>query len=230
MFPRLPATDEEVPATRADLYGRVLRWFLTRAHRADDDLGGRNCAPKRWTRCWTFLHPWRSTSPPSPPGVDGSCAPGQLRDAIRRYRPAAERKRPAGDIVQELSIGAGILAPAGNPSAGRHPSYLCFHRTFAEYLVARLIWGCLPAGDWLEVVDQHLWFDPDWAEVIPLLGAQLDQGEARHLTEHLLSQADDPFHHALLTAVRVMGERPDPDSYCPQGRLRAVADAVLPPR
>lgn len=220
-------TDEEVPATRADLYERVLRWFLTRAHRADDDPGRPELRPEEVDALLDILAPVAFHFATQPTGWMDLMPPGQLRDAIRLTGPAfAERKRPASDIVQELSIGAGILVPAGNPSAGRHPSYLCFHRTFAEYLVARHL-GRLPAGDWLEVVDQHLWFDPDWAEVIPLLGAQLDQGAARHLTEHLLGQADDPFHHALLTAVRVMGERPDPDQLLPAGRLRAVADAVL---
>ena len=151
----------------------------------------------------------------------------QLRTAIHLADPdLTDLGQSPGYIVQKLSIGAGILVPEGNPSAGRHPGYLFLHRTVAEHLVARHL-AALPSADWLEVVDQHLWFDPDWAEVIPLLGGLLDPDSARRLVQHLLGQADDPFDHALLTAVRVISERPDPDDLLPAGHLHAMADAVF---
>jgi HEAT repeat protein len=221
-------TGEQVPITRGDLYQRVLRWFLTREHRAEDGRARPELRAEEVDALLDILAPVAFHFATLPAGWMDLMPPGQLRDTIRLAGPAfIDRKQPASDIVQELSIDAGILVPAGNPSAGRHPSYLFFHRTFAEYLVARHL-ASLPEADWLDAVDQHLWFDPDWAEVIHLLGAQLDQGAARRLVEHLLGQADDPFHHGLLTAVRVMGERPDPDQLLPAEHLRAIADRVLP--
>ena len=218
---------QQLPVTRGELYERVLRWFLTQTHRADErphqpellaeevDALLDTVAPvafhfATWAARWTDLMP-----------------ADQLRAAIRFAGAAfTERSVPASDIVQELSIGAAILAPAGNQSAGRRPSYLFLHRTIAEYLVARHL-ATLPAADWLAVVDQHLWFNPDWAEVIPLLGGQLDQSSACQLVELLLGQADDPFHHALLAALRVVAERPDPDHLLPSGLQRQMADRAL---
>ena len=218
---------QQLPATRGELYDRVLRWFLTRAHRAEERPSHPELGADEVDALLEILAPVAFHFATLPAGWTDLMPADQLRTAIRLAgRAFTERNRPAGDIVRELSTGAGILVPAGNPSAGRRPSYLFLHRTVAEYLVARHL-ATLPAADWLEVVDQHLWFDPDWAEVIPLLGGQLDPSAARRLVKHLLGQADDPFHHALLTAVRVMAERPDTDHLLPAKDLQDVADAVL---
>ena len=218
---------QQLPATRRELYERVLRWFLTRAHRADEHPGSPELRAEEVDAPLEILAPVAFHFATMSAGWTDLMPPDQLRTAIRLAgAPYDERHRSAGDILQELSISAGILVPAGNPSAGRHPSYLFLHRTVAEYLVARHL-ATLPAADWGEVVDQHLWFDPDWAEVIPLLGGLLDPSAARRLVEQLLRQAADPFHHALLTAVRVMAERPDLDRLLPAGHLQALAEAVL---
>jgi hypothetical protein len=82
------------------------------------------------------------------------------------------------------------------------------HRTVAEYLTARHL-ATLPEADWLAVVGQHQWFDPDWAEVIPMLGERLSADNARALIQHLLAGEHDPFGYALLTAARVWGARAD---------------------
>ena len=110
----------------------------------------------------------------------------QVLNAIRAVGPAfTELHRSAADVLQELSTGAGVLVPDRDPSAGRTPSYLFLHRTFAEYLVARHLAG-LPQEDWLAVVDQHRWFDSDWAEVMPMLTERLSPTSAAVLIGHLL--------------------------------------------
>ncbi len=218
---------QQLPATRGELYERVLRWFLTRAHRAEEDPGRPELPADEVDALLEILAPVAFHFATLPAGWTDLMPADQLRTAIRLAGSAfTERNRSAADIVRELSTGAGILVPAGNPSAGRRPSYLFLHRTVAEYLVARHL-ATLPADDWLEVVDQHLWFDPDWAEVIPLLGGQLDPSAARRLVERLLGEANDPFYHALLTALRVMAERPDPDHLLPAEDLQDVGDMVL---
>ena len=218
---------EALPTSRGELYDRVLRWFLTRTHRADERLGQPELLAEPIDMLLDILAPVAFHFAALPSGWTDLMSPGQLRDAVRIAGPAfTELDQSASDIVRHLSIGTGILVPAGNPSAGRHPSYLFLHRTVAEYLAARHL-ATLPATSWLEVVDQHLWFNPDWAEVIPLLGGQLGKSAARQLVDHLLDQVNDPFCHALLTAVRVIAERPDCDRVMLAERLKLLADGVL---
>ena len=222
-----PPDGQELPTTRGELYERVLRWFLTRVHRAEERPDRPELLAEEVDALLEILAPVAFNFASLPAGWTDLMSADQLRTAIRLAGPAfTERNRSAADILQELSIDAGILVPAGDPSAGRRPSYLFLHRTIAEYLVARHL-ASLPEADWLDVINQHLWFDPDWAEVIPMLGGQLDASGACRLVDHLLDQADDPFHHALLTAVRVIAERPDPDELLPAGDLQAIAEVAL---
>ena len=217
---------QALPATRAELYERMLRWFLTRPHRADEHPARPETAPGEVDALLGLLTPVAYHFAATPAGWTDLMPPGPLADAICSVDPAFTSHQRAHDLIQELSVGAGILVPAGDPSAGRPASYLFLHRTFAEYLVARHL-AALPEADWLEVVDQHLWFDPDWAEVIPLLGSQLGPAGAQRLAQHLLGQAHDPFCHALLTAVRVITELPNRDHVLPSGELQALGDRVL---
>jgi hypothetical protein len=63
-------------------------------------------------------------------------------------------------------------------------------------------------------VTAHQWFDPDWAEVIPMLATLLaarNPPEAQALVTHFLTARPDPFHHAFGTALRIIGDAPDPD-------------------
>lgn len=218
---------QQLPATRAELYERVLRWFLTRAHRAEEHPAYPEVTAAEVDGLLEILAPVAFHFATLPAGWTDLMSPAQLHHAIRLAGPAfTERNEPASDLVRELSVSVGILVPAGNPAAGRHPDYLFLHRTFAEYLVAHHL-AALPTADWLQVIDQHMWLDPDWTEIIPLLGAQLGQSDARQLTGHLLSQTSDPFRHAMFTALRVIAERPDLDHFLPPEDLQRIAEEIL---
>jgi hypothetical protein len=57
--------------------------------------------------------------------------------------------------------------------------------------------------------------DPDWAEVIPVLGGLLathDPAGAKTLLRYFLSQWPDPLHRAFHTAIRILGDHPAPAS------------------
>jgi hypothetical protein len=99
---------------------------------------------------------------------------------------------------------AGVLVPAGNPSIGGQ-AYMFLHRTIAEYLTARHLAG-LPPARRMQAVADHQWFEPDWAEVIPMLGGLLATCEpagAAALLTHFLSQWPDPLHWAFCMAIRI---------------------------
>jgi HEAT repeat protein len=218
--------EDDLPITRGELYERVLRWFLTRAHRAEENPKRPELLETEIDALLDILAPIAFHFATKPAGWTDLMASGELLTAIRGTGSVfSERSQSAVEILQDLSVGAGVLVPEGNPSEGRNPRYLFLHRTIAEYLVARHLVS-YPEEHWLRIVDQHMWFDPDWAEVIRLLGAQLDPRRARRLVQHLLAQEVDPLHHALLAAVRVLAERADQDQLLAPDQMRAMADAI----
>jgi HEAT repeat protein len=202
---------EALPRTRGQLYERVLQWFLTGAHRSLDDPRAPARDNVEVEALLQILAPLAFAFATQPAGWTDLMPTDNLLNAIRAAGPAfTELNRPAKDVLRDLSVGAGVLVPDGDPSAGRSPRYLFLHRTVAEYLTARHL-ATLPEADWLAIVELHRWFDPDWAEVIPMLGERLSPDGARALIQHLLASQSDPFHYALLTAARVWGARPDAD-------------------
>jgi HEAT repeat protein len=217
---------EELPATRIQLYKRILRWFLTRVHRADDRPGRPELRNTDVDGILEILYPLAFHFATRPDGwVDLMPGHGVVR-AVRAAPSFHERQRPAWEIVRELSVEAGVLVAEGDPSEGRDARYLFLHRTFAEYLVACHLAELTPV-ERLAVVDKYLWFNPAWAEVIPLLGGLLEVGEARQLVEYLLGQDADPFHYASFMAVRVLAERPDLDRLLPSRRQRALTHLLI---
>jgi HEAT repeat protein len=210
----LPA-GQALPRTRGQLYERVLRWFLTREHRRLDNPGGTALDDVAIDALLGILAPLAFSFATSPQGWTDLMRGNRLLNAVRAVGPAfTEMGRPAAEVLRELTVGAGVLVPDCDPSAGRSPNYLFLHRTFAEYLVARHL-ATLSQADWLAIVEEHRWFDPDWDEVLPMLSEQLSPSAARSLIGHFLGDEADPFHHALLTAFRLWGEREDADRLLP---------------
>ena len=215
---------EALPRTRGQLYDRVVRWFLTQAHRSSDNPRAPALDDFDVDALLEILAPLAFTFACRDEGWTDLMSADRLLNAIRAVGPAfTERCRPAVEVLRELSVGAGVLVPDRDPSAGRSPDYLFLHRTVAEYLVARHL-ATLPQADWLAIVDQHRWFDPDWAEVIPMLGERLSPLSAATLIQHLLADEADPFHCSLLTAIRIWGTRPDADNLLPVGPAAELAE------
>ena len=214
---------EGLPATRGQLYERVLQWFLTGAHRSLDDPGAPARDNVEVDALLQILAPLAFTFATQPAGWTDLMPTDSLLNAIRAAGPAfTELGRPAKDVLRELSVGAGVLVPDSDPSAGRSPRYLFLHRTVAEYLTARHL-ATLPEPDWLAVVRQHQWFDADWAEVIPMLGERLSADGVRPLIQHLLADECDPFHYALFAVARVWGARPDASHLLAPGQADELA-------
>jgi HEAT repeat protein len=203
---------QALPATRADLYERLLRWFLTRAHRAADDSAEPARTEVEVEALLGVLAPVAFTFAASRDGWTDRIPAGDLLNAIRATGPAlSDLRMTAVQVLTALSADAGVLVPDGDPTAGRSPGYLFLHRTFAEYLTARHL-ATLPAADWQALVAEHQWFDPDWEQVIPMLGAQLSREHASELITSLLASRPDPFLHTAFTAIRVAAERTDADA------------------
>ena len=216
----------ELPRTRGELYERVLRWFLTRAHRSAGDPATQPLTDIQVEALLDLLAPIAFTFAASPGGWTDLMSLKDLFGAIRDAGPAfTDLGQPPNQVLTDLSADAGILVPDRDPRDGRRPRYLFLHRTFAEYLVARHL-ATRPADDYLPVIAQHQWFDPDWENVIAMFGGQLDSAGARELIEHLLASDPDPFWHALLTAMTVAGERPDADTTLTGAQAARLAQAT----
>jgi HEAT repeat protein len=201
------------PRSRAELYKAVVWQYLSRAHRS----GG-------------------------PGGTAGGAGEGERHEllaALTRiaftyadndegwvdqmpYRELLEALRGIGEILGEspaavldrLVTQAGLLVPAGSPAVDEQ-DYLFLHRTFAEYLLARHL-AQVTDEERARIVAAHQWFDPDWAEVIPMLGSFLASNpktvsQARTMVSRFLHASPDPFHRAFGTALRIICEAPDPD-------------------
>ena len=207
-----PPDQQVLPETRAGLYEAVVWQFLSGAHRSADP-GARAPAirPADRQSLLRVLTRIAMTFAVTDRGWIDRMPYPEIAAAIRGAQDAAD-DGPASAVLNRLADEIGILVPAGNPAVREQP-YLFLHRTIAEYLVARHLRD-LPQPERMSIVESHQWFDPDWAEVIPMLGGLLaieHSSQARALVAHFLGQRPDPLHRAFHAALRVLGETPDPD-------------------
>jgi hypothetical protein len=217
---------QALPRTRGQLYDRVLRWFLTRAHRSRDDPAEPMLDAVEIDGLLEILAPLAFAFANAPSGWIDLMPAERLLSAIRAIGPAfSELHRPAAEVLREVSVEAGVIVPSSDPSAGRSPSYLFLHRTIAEYLVAHHL-ATLEDEEWSAVVEQHRWFDSNWVGVIPMLGERLNREAARMLLERLLFSKIDPFYYSLFTALRVWGARSDGDGLLSPSQTAEVADSI----
>jgi HEAT repeat protein len=206
-----PIRQQRLIQTRAELYGAVVWQFLSGAHRSGGPggIGEVVGEAERQTLLAALGRVAFTFAETSRGWID------QLP-----YRELVEALRGAGDalgtppevVLDRLVTRAGMLVPTGSPAVGEQ-DYLFLHRTMAEYLVARHLAG-LPTSDRMRIVVAHQWFEPDWAEVIPMLGALLatrNLPDAQALVTHFLTVKPDPLHRAFDSALRIICEAPDPD-------------------
>ena len=109
-------------------------------------------------------------------------------------------------MLVALSEHAGVLVRAGEPSPNeslQEVPYLFLHRTLHEYLVAYHL-SQEPFERCFDLIQPHLWFDPDWEIVLPLLAGLLE--EPSKLLRFLVEERYDAFHMMLLLAGRCLVE------------------------
>ncbi|AEV85547.1 signal transduction protein [Actinoplanes sp. SE50] len=200
----LAGADQDIPRTRVELYGRILRWFLQRPHRGADRSDREN---------QTLLDLVQEVATHFA-NRDAGWADLMPHDALTRVIRQSPR---LGDLactpdrlIEQLSVELGLIVPEGDTSRGRRARYLFAHRTFAEYLVACHL-ATLDEQDRWAIIERHLWFDPEWLQVISMLGGLLDDGGTRRLVERLCRVDDDVLRQGWLMAVRVVSEHPEAD-------------------
>lgn len=202
---------DDLPDYAAGIYERVLRRFLAQENRWPH---APELEPTQIDQLIGMLVPLAFHFATRPEGWTDRMPASQITAVMRSLGPVfTELGQDAAAVLRDLSVRAGVLVPAFTQRAGHNPPYLFLHRAITEFLVAQYL-ASLARAEWLEAVREHMWFDTDWQPVIALLGAAFIQqerpGEAIILISTLLGQEPDPFSRALLTAVRVTAELPDP--------------------
>lgn len=192
-----------LPATRAELYQRVLRRFLLHEHRPPA------ASPGHADRLLGVLAPVAAAFAEHPNGWVDLMSATSLRAAIRSAGSGfTELGLGADAVIEELSVAAGVLVPAGTQMSGRDQPYLFVHRTVQEYLTAIHVAG-LPNSDLFATVQRHLWFDPDWRQPLMLLAPALAaEGRCEEYLRQLLDLAEDPFDIGLDVATAALFELP----------------------
>jgi HEAT repeat protein len=215
---------QPLPASRATLYGAVVWQFLSASHRSAD-RGALAAAtdPRERQRLLEILTHVAITFAVTGRGWVDRMSYSDLIAAISGAGSTVPDHDSPDAVLARLADQAGILVPAGNPAVREH-AYTFLHRTVAEYLVARYL-SRIPHSDRMRIVRAHQWFDPDWAEVIPMLGGLLaaeHPGDAQDLVMHFLRQRRDPLFRAFRTCLRILGESPDPDALLSPAQARRL--------
>ena len=133
--------------------------------------------------------------------------------AARSGQPLDYSKSETNACIADLNHNSGLLRQANNLSDDE-PSYLFLHLTFQEYLaataLARLInehgWGAvIPGADSAWALVYRRSWDPNWRQVIALLGGGLD--DPTPLLKMLsVAREADIFRHRLALAVECLAE------------------------
>ncbi len=112
----------KLPRTSNELYERVLRWFLTRAHRSADDPASQPLTDIEVEALLELLAPVAFTFATRPGGWTDLMPRRELLAAIRATGPAfTDLGRPPAQVLLDLSVGAGIFVPDRDPTEGRSP-------------------------------------------------------------------------------------------------------------
>ncbi len=103
---------------------------------------------------------------------------------------------PVNGLLMAL-VGCGVIDSAGfNDLGERCWSFL--HRTLLEFLAGRAM---AKEPDWLIDAKKHLWYAPEWMEVLTFLAAHLS--DATPLLEVVEREEEDIFHSMLYLSARL---------------------------
>lgn len=196
---------EPLPDSRAELYERITRRFLSAEHRSHSPRQQRaqphplSTDPHtRADELLDVLRPLAYAIATHPDGWLDTIPHHQLLDHLRTIeRP--HNLTPAATLTL-LTTHTGILTPTGSTTAGRTPPYRFIHRTLAEYLTAAHI---APNPNLIEYCSHHhLHLANDWHQTW-LLTTQLNPAATLDI---LVTHPQDALHIALTTATSAVAE------------------------
>jgi HEAT repeat protein len=195
--------DQHLPNTRAELYERIIRRFLSAEHRPQhprtkvaesSPLSGDPNA--RADELLDILQPLTFKIATASSGWLDTIPRKTLLTYLREVSLPQNLTPPAALAV--LTNDVGILAAQAPLRAGATPNYRYVHRTIAEFLTAAHV--AEDPDRITQCAKEHLHFAYDWRETWRLT-AQLDpETTLRVLAEH----TTDPLYIALTTAAEAI--------------------------
>lgn len=149
-------------------------------------------------------------------------APANNRFTLTAWTTAASRasgrRAPSVRMLDDL-VALGLVVPAGFSRMGDR-CWSFAHRTILEYLAARNL-AARPTEEWLATATTHIWFEPEWSEVLTFLASAVP--DASPLLRVVDREADDIFGSMVELRARLAGVA----SHVSANRARRIACEVL---
>lgn len=123
-------------------------------------------------------------------------------DRIYAAVEGADPEQTLDDLILEL----GIFVQVSRPGWGEVAPYAFLHRSLHEYLVARAL-SHGPPTEAIVTVSNHLWFEPEWDQVIVMLASRLPNPNP--LIARLLAEPHDAIYQMSLLAARCVLDADD---------------------
>jgi len=184
---------DQLPASRAGLFEGVVGELVRAQWRVRErDRTERPSDAERTTR---RLEEVALNLANSPTGWPASFPVDQLYDAMDPGTSPAD--------LDDAILRLGVFVQLKRPGWGESVPYAFLHRTIHEYLVARAL-SHRPPAEAIEVVGNHLWFEPSWEQAIVMLAARLERPTA--LIRRLLDEPNDAFYQMTVLAGRCAQE------------------------
>jgi hypothetical protein len=219
---------ENWPANTTELWDSIIENLISQRHRKDDpgSSTSHDLRMAQQVRDLACFIAWLGSG-----GKEGAWQASYKHECICEQAYQLFGNDP-GAIVDHL-LSSGLMTARGQEDKRR---YEFIHRSFAEFLTARVIamavdgiphrssasgaqWQtALRDVAWQDVMSSRLWFQREWDEIVVYVGC-LATSDA-YLT-WLLNQDPDPVLHALSIAARIAEQLPN------HPITKKVEDAVL---
>jgi HEAT repeat protein len=209
---------EDLPRTRAVIYRRILRRFLSGEQSPAEAFKGASLPADPEQRVDTLLgilRPLAYRIATSAEGWNDSIPSLTMTGHLEAIKQVTDMT--AADASAVLTS-VGVLVRVGDVRRDA-PDYLFFQRIFAEYLVAEYL--AMPDKPVDECVKSYLHLEPDWYQVWKLLASLAP----RLILPKLVDQQQDPLHVALSLAAVVIFEL-DPDTRAEPEVSRSVDSLI----
>ena len=125
-------------------------------------------------------------------------APSSNRFTLAEFEKTVDAPVRHAELLDEL-VRCGVLVEAGEDDLGES-CWSFLHRTFLEFFAGRGL-ARKPRGEWLEEAKKHLWYEPEWMEVLTFLAAHVE--DAAPLIEALEQEEEDIFYSLRYLKVRL---------------------------
>lgn len=210
--------NRDIPRRRSELYAMILEELLNETHRRrelPDTTSRQKLSDVEKNDLYRILGEVAFHFS-SIPGKFFRMPAGELKEIIIGAKPLTP------DILN-IAIQAGILVRDNVELFSASSNYSFIHPVIGEYLAAITI--ATKKKRLKRAIDQHLWFDANFDQILPLIGGNLKK--PKFYLQLLLGAAPDPLNHALHTASLVVAELSDAQIVSVTDEISVIATRLI---